>query len=121
MKFCDSSPSVLEWSSEEVVIPYFSSIDHKMHRYYVDFWVRLRTKEGGESCKLIEIKPYRQTIPPKTPKNSKRPNSKFIKEMKTWAVNNHKWQAASKYCNERQWEFMILTEKQLFKKDKKKK
>ncbi|SVE28479.1 uncharacterized protein METZ01_LOCUS481333, partial [marine metagenome] len=60
MKYLDRQPEVLQWNSEEIIIPYKSPIDGKWHRYYPDFWVRT---SKGES--LIEIKPKKQTKPPK--------------------------------------------------------
>ena len=39
MIFCDSTQSILKWASEEIIIPYFYSIDKKVHKYYVDFLI----------------------------------------------------------------------------------
>lgn len=46
MKWCDMRPDVLEWQSEEFFIPYKHPIDGKMHRYFPDFYVKVRTKKG---------------------------------------------------------------------------
>ena len=48
MKYCDSNPSILEWSSEEIVIPY-RSLDNKIHRYYPDFWIKYKNADIVES------------------------------------------------------------------------
>ena len=56
MKYCDSNPSILEWSSEEIVIPY-RSIDKKVHRYYPDFWIKYQDAQGNVKCEVIEVKP----------------------------------------------------------------
>ena len=37
MKYCDMNPNILEWGSEEIVIPYRSPLDNRVHRYFVDF------------------------------------------------------------------------------------
>ena len=116
MKFCDTASNVIEWSSEEIQIPYFNSLDKKYHRYFVDFWIKIQDRDGKTQCKLIEIKPFKQTQEPK-PKTKK--TRSYLNEVKNWVINNHKWSAASKYCKEKNWEFLILTEKQLFKKDDK--
>ena len=55
MVYCDTSKNILEWGSEEVVVPYKSPVDNRMHRYYVDFIVRLKNKEGLTETILIEI------------------------------------------------------------------
>ena len=35
-KWCDDNPKVKEWSSEEIVVPYYYEVDKKYHRYFVD-------------------------------------------------------------------------------------
>ena len=40
MVYCDTKVSILKWSSEEIIVPYRSPIDRKMHRYFPDFWVK---------------------------------------------------------------------------------
>ena len=107
MKYLDRQPEVLRWSSEEIIIPYRSPIDNRLHRYFPDFWVKT-TK--GES--LIEIKPKKQTKPPKpNPKHKRR----YLKEVKTWGINEAKWKAAITYCESRNWNWKILTEQDLTK------
>lgn len=114
MKFCDLNESILEWSSEEVVVPYRSPLDKKLHRYYVDFWVKMKDKDGNIKCQLVEIKPEKQTKEPKKPKKQTR---RYLKEVKTWIINSTKWTAAKEFCEARDWKFVVLTEKQLFKKN----
>jgi len=62
---------------------------------------------------MIEVKPYGQTHAPKA---QKRLTKKYLNEVKTWGVNQAKWEAAMEYCKDRNWKFQILTEKELFKK-----
>lgn len=112
MKFCDTAENIIEWSSEEIQIPYYNSIDKKYHRYFVDFWIKIQEKTGEVKCKLVEIKPDKQTKKPKTPK---RQTKTYLNEVKTWVINNHKWAAAESYCKSRNWDFLILTEKHIFK------
>ena len=106
MKYLDRQPEVLRWSSEEIIIPYRSPIDGKVHRYFPDFWVK--TSQGET---LIEIKPKIQTKPPKPKANRRR----FIREVKTWGVNEAKWKAATTYCEARNWNRQILTEQDITK------
>jgi len=106
MRYLDGNDSVLKWSSEEIVIPYRSPIDGKVHRYFPDFWVK--TPQGET---LIEIKPKIQTKPPKPKPNRRR----FIREVKTWGVNEAKWKAAMAYCESRNWNWKIITEVDLTK------
>lgn len=107
MMFLDSNPEVLGWGSEEVVIPYRSPLDGRVHRYFPDMIVK---KKNGEVI-LIEVKPYHQTQEPKT-KNKK--SKAFINEATTYVVNQAKWNAAKHFCDARGWKFQIMTEKELY-------
>ena len=60
MRYLDTTSSVLKWSSEEIVIPYRSPIDGRRHRYFPDFWVKVKTSEGLVKESLIEVKPKAQ-------------------------------------------------------------
>jgi len=111
MVFCDTTNSVVKWASEEIIVPYIYSIDKKMHKYYVDFVMQLLEKDGKLKTYMIEIKPYIQTIEPKKRKCTK----KYIKELVEWEKNQSKWLYASEYAKEKNWEFKVLTEKELFK------
>lgn len=110
MSLLDSNPNVLEWSSEEVIIPYLSPIDNKWHRYFVDFYVKKKTVEGEIVNQLIEVKPAKECKPPKQQKTM---SKQYLNEVKTWGVNSSKWEAARKYCDQRNWQFSIYTEKEL--------
>ena len=102
MNYLDRQPEVISWSSEEIIIPYKSPIDNRFHRYYPDFWVKTLK---GES--LIEIKPKRQTQPPKeNPKHRRR----YLKEVKTWGINSAKFAAAEQFCKSKGWEWRIITD-----------
>lgn len=111
MVYCDTKPNIIKWSSEEVVVPYVSPLDNRVHRYFVDFMIQYRDSKGVLKTVLIEVKPKSQTSAPKKPEG--KPTRRFINEVKTWGVNQAKWNAASEYCQDRNWEFKILTEKDL--------
>lgn len=109
----DINPSVLGWNSEEVIIPYWYPVDHKFHRYLMDFYVTYKKKDGTIAEVLIEVKPKKYTIPPKLPKNGKK-TRRFYQESYNFAKNSCKWKAAKKFAKERGWGFKILTEKDIF-------
>ena len=89
-------------------MPYISPVDGKMHRYYVDNVVHIQ--EGTNVVKyLIEIKPYKQTIPPKT--TGKKKKTTLIHEAATWGVNQAKWMAAMKWADKNGYKFQLVTEK----------
>ena len=105
MNWCDKNDDVLAWGSEEIVIPYRSPLDNRVHRYYPDFVLKIR-----DTTYLIEVKPFRFTQEPKIPK---RRTKRFITEVKQWGVNLAKWESATEFCLDRGWEFKIITEKEL--------
>jgi hypothetical protein len=107
MKWCDSNSSVIEWNSEEVIIPYRSPLDSRVHRYFVDFYVKVKTKGGLTERWLVEIKPKAQT---KAPKVQKRKTKRYIQEVATYAVNERKWEAAENWCKDRGYKFKKVTE-----------
>jgi hypothetical protein len=111
-RWCDNNPRVLEWTSESVVIPYKSPLDEKFHKYYVDNSIVYKINDTVVKKFLIELKPYKQTIAPTKNKNKK--DSTFITEATTFAKNQAKWEAAKKWCEGKGFDFLILTEKQLF-------
>ena len=113
MHWCDKNENVMEWGSEEIIIPYRSPVDNRIHRYFPDFYVKARTRTGKLAKSIIEIKPYAQTQQPKRPVKKIKVTRSYLSEVKTFAVNNAKWKAADSYCKDRQMKFMILTEKEL--------
>ena len=112
MKYCDTNPSITAWASEELIIPYLSPIDKKMHKYYPDFIVKLLDKDNITKTMVIEVKPKKETVPPKK-KNKK--TFKYLEEVRVWGVNDAKWKAAKEFCANKGWHFKILTEDQLVK------
>lgn len=102
--WCDKSKEVLEWSSEEVIVPYYYDVDKKWHSYYPDLKVKLKDK-----TLLIEIKPLKETKLPKRPDKSKR----YIKEALTYVKNQNKWEQAESFAKDRGWKFEVWTEETL--------
>jgi TnsA endonuclease N terminal len=110
MDWLDRNPDILSWASEELIIPYRSPVDSKIHRYFPDFLVKMRTREGKLKTMLLEVKPKKQT---QEPEQRKRVTKQYINEVTTWGVNQAKWKAATEYCSDRGWEFMLITEDHL--------
>lgn len=106
-KFVDLNSNVAKWSSEELIIQYFYSLDGKMHRYFPDFYVEFT---NGRKV-VIEIKPYAQTQEPILKKNGNK--RVFGDQMATYLKNIEKWKAAKVYCESRGWEFSVFTEREL--------
>ena len=110
MVYFDNNPNVLQWGSEEVIVPYRSPIDGRLHRYYPDFLIKVLTSKGDTDTILIEVKPYSQTQPPIV---RSRKTKKYINEVATYGINSSKWHFAKEYCKDRGWKFQIITENEL--------
>jgi hypothetical protein len=106
MVHCDNKPEIVEWGSEEIIVPYISPLDRKRHRYFPDFYIK--TNNGDKF--MIEIKPKKFTKPPRA---TKRVTKSFLHETKEWARNRAKWAAAKEVCEKHGWKFLIFTEDHL--------
>lgn len=116
LNYCDDHPEILKYSSEELVIPYYSPVDNKMHRYFVDFLIAIRTQSGEIKRYAVEIKPFFQTEPPKNREvSTKKQKKRLMEETMTFSVNQAKWNAAKEFCRKKGMDFIVLTEKELFK------
>lgn len=110
LQYCDMNENILEYSSEEIALPYRSPIDNKIHRYFPDFYIKVKESSGKIKKYIIEIKPKKQTIEPQV---KKRKTKSYIYEVYEYAKNQAKWKAAEEFCKDRLWEFKVLTEDDL--------
>lgn len=111
MIWCDSNPRVQKWNSEEVRIPYISTINNNKRRMYVmDFWLVLDDHKEY----LVEVKPSKQTTAPKPPKiNNKKAIQNYLYADAMYKNNIDKWKAAVEYADRHKQTFVILTEQKL--------
>ena len=113
MLFLDSHKDILSWGSEEIIIPYRSPIDNKIHRYFVDLVVHLKQENKDVKKLLIEIKPEKFLQAPKiTPRKSKKT---ILFEHTQFLLNTAKFEAAKKWCEKNGYTFFIMTEKDINK------
>ena len=110
MTYCDKNENILEWGSEEMAFPYRSPVDNRVHRYFPDFYVKVRESNGKIKKMIIEIKPHKQTVEPKVQKITKK---RYIYEVVEYAKNQAKWKAAKEWCLDHGYEFKVLTENEL--------
>ena len=78
-----------------------------MHRYFVDFYIKVQDRNGKINRYLVEIKPAKFTKPPEIPARKTR---RFVQEVFQYGTNQAKWKAADEYCIERSMKFLVLTE-----------
>ena len=116
MIFFDDCPSIIKWSSEPFAIPYVSPLDNKVHKYYPDFYLKVKNREGSIIDHVVEIKPKYQSRMPK--QSEGKSNRTFVNEAATYAVNEAKWTAARQACKVRNWNFAVWTEDEIFGKKK---
>ena len=109
-QWCDMNNSIISWASEEFSIPYVSPKDNRVHKYYPDYLIKVKEKNDMIKTYVVEVKPYKQTRPPKTPK---RKTKSYLNECVTYAVNQAKWKAAKEFCEDHRIEFKVVTEKEL--------
>ena len=109
-QWCDMNNSIISWASEEFSIPYVSPKDNRVHKYYPDYLIKVKEKNDIIKTYVVEVKPYKQTRPPKTPK---RKTKSYLTECVTYAVNQAKWKAAKEFCEDHRIEFKVVTEKEL--------
>mgnify|MGYP000223842376 FL=1 len=110
MVYCDNSDNILEWGSEEIIIPYLSPWDGKLHRYFPDFYIKVKQASGNIKKFIIEVKPKKQTKPPKPVSRKTR---RWLNEVKTYSINEAKLKHVKKWCDHNDMEFKILTEEEL--------
>jgi hypothetical protein len=111
MRYLDQHNDVIEWSSEEIIIPYKSPIDNRYHRYFPDFYVKMKDQNNQINTMLVEIKPRNQVKEPV--KKDGKVTKRYLNEVFTFGINSAKWKAAEEFCKQRSWQFKILTENEL--------
>ena len=111
MKYFDVNPSVLQWASEEISIPYYDSMSKKVRKYFPDFLIKVKTANGETKTHLIEVKPSKDLRPPVGGRGKKK--STVLYEMKAYRMNRDKFASARKWCDERGIIFDVWTEKHL--------
>lgn len=103
----DTSPKIIRWNSEEVVVNYLSKLDGRIHRYFVDLYFEVKDKEGNIKKILAEVKPYAQTVKPVEGKN----RQTYINACITYQRNIDKWKYCREFAKSKGLDFVLLTER----------
>lgn len=104
--FCDNHPSVLQWASEAIQIPYTNPLTGRQSIYVPDVLIVFQDRNNKQRVELLEIKPKSQTTMEAAGKN--------LGNQSAVIVNYAKWQAAAQFCRFRNMTFRIVTEDNLF-------
>lgn len=111
MMFLDNNPSILQWASEPIFIPYIHPLTGKKANYIPDFLIIYENKYGQKLAEVVEIKPKKQSLI-----ESKKASAK---DRAVVAINHAKWKAASIFCKRNGLAFRVITEDDIFHKSKK--
>lgn len=108
LKICmmlDEHPSIIEWASEPVKIPYRNPITKKQTVYVPDFLVMFENKNKKRVVEMWEVKPESQAVMEK----AKRPKDIFALK-----INMIKFDAAQKWCSKHNIVFRVIDENSIF-------
>jgi len=135
--FCawaDASPSILRWSSEPIKVPYLDRItpleenvklgldpnnprNWKKKNYNTDFWIEI--DKGGDRPEkwFIEVKPKKDLIRPEPISSTSplREVKKYNARMKTYIINESKFEALNKWAESHGAKFWVFHEDTLRK------
>jgi hypothetical protein len=106
MSFCDNNPSVQQWASEPVRIPYRDPLTGKGTVYVPDFVITYVDKNMKKHVEMIEIKPMNQMLAEKVGKNPYN-QAQYVKNMA-------KWQAAGVWCKNQGIKFRVISERDIY-------
>lgn len=104
--FCDNNPSIQQWASESVKIPYKDPLTGKHTVYVPDFLIVYLDKNQKKHVELIEIKPANQMILERVGKNPYN-QAQYVKNMA-------KWSAANAWAKQQGIKFRIINEHDIF-------
>jgi|SRR6056300_506564 hypothetical protein len=113
MRMLDEHPSVAQWASESIKIPYKDPLTGKYSVYVPDFFIVYNDKNGKQHAEVIEVKPQNQTLREKVGK------SRFNQEQ--YIKNMAKWEAAAAWCKQKRVRFRIVSEEEIFHQGSKRK
>lgn len=106
MMFCDNNPSIQQWASEAVKIPYRDPLTGKQTVYVPDFLITYVDKNMKQHGELIEIKPAKQSIRERVGKNPY-DQAQYVKNMA-------KWEAATAWARNHGLKFRVLNEHDIY-------
>jgi len=107
MMFCDNNPSIQQWSSESVKIPYRDPLTGRQTVYVPDFLIVYLDKNLRKHAELVEIKPANQMLKERVGKN--------VYNQAQYVKNMAKWQAAGEWARNQGLKFRVINEQDLFR------
>lgn len=105
----DNHPNIISWGAEVLSIKYMHPILRVTKSYIPDLFMQYIDAQGRKHTEIVEVKPYSQT-------NPKFAKSKYDQEQVV--INDAKWQYARAFCKKNGLGFRVITEKDIFGKNK---
>ena len=105
MNFLDTHPSVLQWASESISIPYVNPLTGEPRRYIPDFMVLYQDKNGQRRAEIVEVKPMKEAL---------MESAKNKRDQAVILINTAKWAAAMTWCKKNGMTFRVLTENDIY-------
>lgn len=106
MMFCDNNPSIQQWASESIQIPYRDPLTGKNTIYVPDFFIVYLDRNMKKHAELIEIKPANQMLKERVGKNPYN-QAQYVKNMAKWA-------AAGNWAKQNGVQFRVINENDIF-------
>ena len=106
MQFCDNHPSIINWASESIKIPYKNPLTGRNTIYVPDFLIVYQDRNGNTKAEVIEVKPKKETALQFAGRSA-------VTHARV-AVNMAKWEAARLWCYQNQLTFRVVTEDDIF-------
>lgn len=104
--FCDNNPSIVNWASEAIQIPYRNPVSGRNTIYVPDFLIVYVDAKEKQHTELIEIKPLKETT---------MESAKSYRDKLSVAINMAKWAAADAWCKAHGIKFRVVSEYDIFK------
>ena len=103
--WCETSDLVKRWASEPFSINYYNPLDKKTHNYWPDYLVEF----NDGTIMVVEVKPWCQTQKPDALYG---PGDRVFDD---YVKNMQKWKAAREFCEARNMQFKVITERTISK------
>lgn len=105
MRTFDEHPSVDNWGSECISIPYQNPFTQRWTVYVPDFLVLYHTQSGKVRGMVYEVKPDKQTM---------LSEARSPRDKAQVALNEMKWRAAAQWCQKNGLVFQVLNEGDIY-------
>lgn len=111
METLDTHPSIIQWASESIKIPYINPFTNKYSVYIPDFLIIYDDKHNVRKTEIIEIKPLKETT---------LSEARSQRDKASVALNMFKWKAATAWAKQHGITFRVMNEADIYNDPRKK-